>query len=1836
MTNNLIYRDGFSITIMKISSFKVLNRKRVITISVVLVMILQVVMVPTATGPANLEANYGTAQELDTFFQSVNQRNDQVDENVIDELNFLRSIHEGNELDLSLLEAREVAMSNKDESEDVVADINDYETVIHDYSERGLKPTEVNDPEPNRADIIETMLSETNFYQDSFLGTLASIFTETYLIYWAYDANGNGMIDVGGCDEGTPENESCEEGVEEATLISTLFGASASLIWVWFEALGIEGPFVDFIGIFLAGLDESDAAWVPIDIDEDGENDIRARLIPVVNDLLNEETDINPLDGSVGIEANVGISFEFEELDEDLNQTLDVAVVRGITYTQETEDDSGDETYVWGVNTQFPANEIPDTYNLTVIIEEFVFTIGGNLSGIGINPGDVDYVNAPYEITIEMNNKTEEPDNNGIDSMDVTIGYLKYNWSSGTTSNPGDALEEITFIKVDLDNPRGKIPSKISVRIVSETIQNNVERDAVEVYARPSETTSPSETNKKFNLGFQYYEYNLHPGKEEDAFLSHIVADITGVPVCSIEESGEEVCLDELNMQNAAFWLEVRNETTADRNWTVVEFHATEPVDSIVYGDYEYYTEDGRGATWSDHDYRLFTGLEIQNMPENLILEGNLKLDETGGSTIPINNDDEDLNANLVGGFISDILLGLAGRIVYIGDLLRSIPKAVLDSTIGEGDGEVAARIRNRQNKPTYIDHLFVYLTSDRYLEMNDGSNDDFFAMYNESAYLDTNSPSNRSAVSLKNQDYSFSARITDIGDIDFYSRSGITNISLSMKPEREKPFRVYFEGIDDIGKTSHWANITFSNVPTNTTFNVDNGNLVYAGGGDGDEIIEHITFTSFAAGIYSNVRLEHLPGSAEIVSADGDLRLITDSWFNFTFAITNMTEDEKATVWIWDHSDYNGSSVMLYQNNMGLGNETASLAGNLIWLQSLRLDDDGSGELADFKIEHMKPVQFKVGALDDTSYEEDYKGLDAYVFIDSLPAEIIVTVPILDTGSIINSDAREINDLQDVARFIEGLSDIGTALVNMVAGLSVNLVTNVESFETVARFLYNMEEEVAITAWVNKGNIDLLDEEPRWVEGLWSSQKDVEGGTILGARMLLKGLPQSVDANYTSKGDKIDLELSLEDFNSRETAEYIIFQEDGIIGPKVTAFIENIPIGLDLDLTADLILNATVDNLTLQGSVSMNTNKQIGPVYLVVEQFDEENPYRIEAYVPNLPGSMDIEMDINDNLLEFDITSNQAIDLIALEIEVGNSTGLETYWTEGITLDMSDNGGMNMKAYVRGISPNIGIKLWDPEGEGTKLDINLEDFNNDVPPMERLLIDINNFANKSVLFRIDDLPDNFDLNASVFLDDRNEEDSSLVGNITFESNKPLGSIYTLIEDKTSQSRLELAVPCTEPQDSCTALPEIINLDVSLGDKIEVNFNSSSAPSRVILGLDSGNVTGMDLAWTHGIVLRQNDEANALRLYLEGTVTSAVLTTDFGEPDIINLNLGDWSPKTKWIYLDLDRGMNETAIELFLDEVGENNNIDAHFNIGKSKERDLDAIFDIEHTGGIGKSYLKTHNRTGNSFNEIYFSKIPKDLRADIIVGKEIDIIYEAEGLVDYIWVKTANKDYGDWRSAEAIVHDVPESFHMGINPNYDFDMDKAFIFQGFPDLFVTTTSPEIDVTLRVEEGYTGGHSGTFIDVVNVGDNTSMRLEGANYIIDSPQGIESAYLISTNSPATPQFYLDYMVIHAKDIEHVEIIPKQLFGLYPVFELANAKGGELSFAIGGELKAGPIKLTTSVVLMDLRVKSVAGQHILPTWLGVQKNGIDTELGNNEKHYILPEPGMSLIASLEASL
>ena len=75
-----------------------------------------------------------------------------------------------------------------------------------------------------------------------------------------------------------------------------------------------------------------------------------------------------------------------------------------------------------------------------------------------------------------------------------------------------------------------------------------------------------------------------------------------------------------------SLWLEVRNESTDEQNRTVVEFSSTQRLKSLVYGDYEYLSSTEVGAAWGEHDYRIFTGVVMQDLPQHVLLEGSFTL----------------------------------------------------------------------------------------------------------------------------------------------------------------------------------------------------------------------------------------------------------------------------------------------------------------------------------------------------------------------------------------------------------------------------------------------------------------------------------------------------------------------------------------------------------------------------------------------------------------------------------------------------------------------------------------------------------------------------------------------------------------------------------------------------------------------------------------------------------------------------------------------------------------------------------------------------------------------------------------------------------------------------------------------------------------------------------------------------------------------------------------------------------------------------------------------------------------------------------------------------------
>lgn len=176
---------------------------------------------PTGGGGGN---DYGSAAVMEELFGSLELHRQEQAILVGEELALLRQLHDGKIANFSLLKDQRQALAELNATEEVNASV-DMAEMSWEYGDRGFTPVVVDDPQPQQARIIGEMIENEEMWQDTTLGTAASLFLQTYLIYWAYDANGDGNISAE------------EEGIEEKDLITTLFGSSTSLLSAWVLSL---------------------------------------------------------------------------------------------------------------------------------------------------------------------------------------------------------------------------------------------------------------------------------------------------------------------------------------------------------------------------------------------------------------------------------------------------------------------------------------------------------------------------------------------------------------------------------------------------------------------------------------------------------------------------------------------------------------------------------------------------------------------------------------------------------------------------------------------------------------------------------------------------------------------------------------------------------------------------------------------------------------------------------------------------------------------------------------------------------------------------------------------------------------------------------------------------------------------------------------------------------------------------------------------------------------------------------------------------------------------------------------------------------------------------------------------------------------------------------------------------------------------------------------------------------------------------------------------------------------------------------------------------------------
>ena len=1824
--------------------------RQLLVFSLVILLITQtnfVAITSSTTQKAETEG-YGITEVLDLNFKEINDK-DELDF-VDDLLDLARNMHKQSTLNITELDEHQDRVASLNASEDINATFE--ENIVNatiDMGTRGFSPVIVNDPEPIRAGIMDYILGNPALWPADLTSadTIFDFFTDTYLIYYEYDYNQNGTI-WNHCSDGTgpttPWNATAgpcganwiaETQLIEADLLAFLAGASIGIITDALTELGLPEFLMALLLPLLELIDESDISWETIDIDGDGTDDMRARLVPILSNIdFGAAFDIIPPSvDDISFVASAGLRFDLEPLagGTDIEYPIEVSVIRGLSYTTS---DNEDVTYVWTVNSKL--SHMPEQYNWQALIESFGLI--WDLTGGGINPGEnLSAIAPPYIISYGLTGGPSSPQDNGITpELLLTPGYVRYDWNSVTSDIPEDAMEDMTFLEIGINNRGEPVPADFSLRIYDQgnEAEEGDEIDGLEVFA------SNNAANGIFDFDFTYFEHKRNP-EEINPFFNHITARMEGVPTGDIPGDG----------RFASVWLEARNETgSRGYNWTAVELYSNGVIESFVYGDYEYMSETEEEATWANHDYRLFTGIILKDIPRYLFLEGTFVIFTDEDLITP----DVDFGGlTEVANFLNYAMVTVASKLYSIGMVLRAIPGAALGISFGGSDEDGAVHLYMRTEddldplKKAYISEFSVFLTSYSYLELEDSSEDNYLTIYNQTAFLAENSPnSTRAAQSQYNQNFSFSGRLRGFGDIHYSSLNQTRTVTIDTDPSSNLPFRIYFENANEDLVTDSWANISLSNIPNRLTFTFDSELFSYESG----EVVENITLSSFASGTYSKFTLEHIPKNINVGTGGGDFFLNTDSWFNFSFIITNITDNGFATATLWDESVYDDSYVLLTQNNVGEENWSASLTGRLNWLDALELDSMGNE--SEFRLFFHQAAVFKVGILDNTDYgENNAKGVNGYLSVEPLPTELVFTISATDQGTDAGGGLGNISGLSDISRVLTELADLGRSLADIISEVSINLVSDVDSVESTLKFGYNIEEEVNIVAWLNKGDISLLDEDERWVQGLWSSQLAIEEGVIIAARLYLVGLPRMLGLDYVSNRDNLDINITLQGYNKEGIADYILFDTNGLLGPNITAYVgpsisdesQGIPQSLDLSIIGDLIINSTADNFTVDGYLNIShssaNNDPLGPIYLEISE-GGSRPYSIRVLIPEIPNSISMHLMVANDNVGISYNASDVLGTFIVEIEIGNTDDLHTDWYNGVSFDISENNDVSLKSFLVGCPSALLLNFYDPSEGGAWLDLDMKHFN--AAPagyMNDLTLDLKNLSDMDILIHIGDLPRDFDLVGDLFVRSGGPDSSSSLGissvdiDLGLNSSAQLNEIYVSVEDAETDLILELHMP---------TLPQNLTLNASITGDVSFDLVLSSPIQEAILLVNLGDTILLNPYWTHGVVFLQEVGATALRLYEKGEITAVHLNFLNGETKDIYVNLENWSPNllsgeaTEWAIVDVDTGANGSSTFLYIDDIQENNNIEGRFIIATDEEQGIDtnASFDISTSTGIGSTYIQAINRTRPTNTELYLDDLPDELVSTIISGRSIEINYSASNPTDYIWVHSSKKVLDNWVSAYALVHDVSTYLELAVLPHYGYDMDKPFILQGLPTIKVRTSNNSLDIILIVEPGYSGGFTGTALDAENVGDNTFIGLnQEGSYVIDAPNGVDKAYYRLLNSPTTPQFSLNKFEIFADDISHVELTATQLFGVYPIFSLHKANGGNLSFIIGTSIRPiEGVEFKANSVMLDIRAKEFAGVPILPVWLGISNNGINGEFGSNESHYIMPEPVLSILFTL----
>jgi hypothetical protein len=259
-----------------------------------------------------------------------------------------------------------------------------------------------------------------------------------------------------------------------------------------------------------------------------------------------------------------------------------------------------------------------------------------------------------------------------------------------------------------------------------------------------------------------------------------------------------------------------------------------------------------------------------------------------------------------------------------------------------------------------------------------------------------------------------------------------------------------------------------------------------------------------------------------------------------------------------------------------------------------------------------------------------------------------------------------------------------------------------------------------------------------------------------------------------------------------------------------------------------------------------------------------------------------------------------------------------------------------------------------------------------------------------------------------------------------------------------------------------------------------------------------------------------------------------------------------------------------------------------------------------------------------NSRVLMFASSLAPDLHINAYLAERLDLKYRASEAVRYLYVKSSRLVSSMWRSSTVLLHDIPRTVDVSMNPVGKFDAGAA-PSQMMPEFSIAADQDTLDVFVDLD-GRASGQRGSYqVEVKDAGETVTARHTGAVYRLRST-GTEEIYIRARDMPYRKGFSLSAVGIFIENLHSMDLEISTVFGSYPTFRISSLEADSIHLSVRTKISAGSDR-EGKLVLADSR--SSGG---LPAGVGLFNNGFTAGQSKDDSHVIVPLPLASILWTL----